>query len=130
MHWAFICSNFLFGPPNLRDLPRPSLKVARQRSTDLAISPDTLRFYDPACVPDRGGGEYETPLQELQALRLLRAFSEIKDPQAREAITAYAEKARDTEHKGSDHEPDAPAPERPAVTNPHRHCPPVPCRPR
>ena len=33
--------------------------------------------------------------EQLQALRLLRAFSEIKDPQVREAVIAFAEQARD-----------------------------------
>lgn len=35
--------------------------------------------------------------KDLQALRLLRAFSEITDQQARESVTLSAERARDTE---------------------------------
>ncbi|MGY3484427.1 hypothetical protein ACVW1C_002310 [Bradyrhizobium sp. USDA 4011] len=38
--------------------------------------------------------------EDLQALRLLRAFSEIKDPQAREAVIAYAEQVREDVERG------------------------------
>ncbi|MBR0755377.1 hypothetical protein JQ604_24615 [Bradyrhizobium jicamae] len=47
----------------------------------------------------------QAALEELQALRLLRAFWEIKDPKAREAVIAFAEKTRRAEAEGVDHKP-------------------------
>lgn len=44
--------------------------------------------------------------EQLQALRLLRAFSEIKDPQVREAVIAFAEQARDGGHERADPRPE------------------------
>ncbi|WP_157788104.1 hypothetical protein [Bradyrhizobium elkanii] len=50
--------------------------------------------------------------KDLQALRLLRVFSEITDPQAREAIIAFAEQqARETERGQTGHPPDRGNPE-------------------
>ncbi|MGY3134553.1 hypothetical protein ACVWZM_005235 [Bradyrhizobium sp. USDA 4501] len=44
--------------------------------------------------------------KDLQALRLLRAFAEITDPQAREAVIAFAEKAREAARVQSGQPPD------------------------
>jgi hypothetical protein len=53
--------------------------------------------------------EMTTSLEQLQALRLLRAFCEIKDHKAREAIVTAAEQSRDAEREAADQQP---APER------------------
>lgn len=47
----------------------------------------------------------QAALKELQALRLLRAFSEIKDPQARETVIAFAEQAREANARLADWQP-------------------------
>jgi hypothetical protein len=43
--------------------------------------------------------EMEPSLEDLQALRLLRAFWQIKDSKTREAILTVAEQARDAERE-------------------------------
>ncbi|MCP3463045.1 hypothetical protein [Bradyrhizobium sp. CCGUVB23] len=43
----------------------------------------------------------QATLEELQALRLLRAFAEIKDAKTREAVIAFAEQARKAEAESS-----------------------------
>lgn len=47
----------------------------------------------------------EPALEDLQALRLLRAFWQIKDGKTREAIVAAAEQARDAEREACDQQP-------------------------
>jgi hypothetical protein len=49
--------------------------------------------------------EMEPALEDLQALRLLRAFWQIKDGKTREAIVAAAEQARDAEREACDQQP-------------------------
>jgi hypothetical protein len=51
----------------------------------------------------------EPSLEELQALRLLRAFWQINDSKTREAIVADAEQARDAEREAAGR---CPTPER------------------
>ena len=52
----------------------------------------------------------DATLEQLQALRLLRAFSEIRDFRTREALIAYAEQARKAENEIAGRPPDQDAP--------------------
>lgn len=47
----------------------------------------------------------EPSLEDLQALRLLRAFWQIKDHKTRDDIVAAAEQARDAERDAADLQP-------------------------
>jgi hypothetical protein len=47
----------------------------------------------------------EPAFEDLQALRLLRAFWQIKDGKAREAIVTAAEQARNAEREAAEQQP-------------------------